>query len=144
MIPSELTIDRKKLMGSLGINLETREFIDLSSMGVEELYDLMMKSLMWMEHISEILSRAKKIKLDKELESDLALSESMSKVSSASKVAGMKAEAKLNPEYVNAKREYNKIAVYVDYLERLLVNLDRFHYVIKSRIDHSKNIERKY
>jgi hypothetical protein len=137
-------IDRNKLMDSLGINLDRREFLDLSSIGIDELYELMMKSLMWMEYISDVLSRAKKLKMDEELEKDAVLNRVLAMGTPDKKVTEAKAEAKSHPDYLEAHKRYNTLVAYVDYLDRLLVNLDKYHYVMKAKMESSRNIERKY
>jgi hypothetical protein len=137
-------IDRNKLMDSLGINLDKREFLDLSSISIDELYELMMKSLMWMEYISDVLSRAKKLKMDEELDKDAAMNRALAMTQPDRKVTEAKAEAKSNPEYLDAHKRYNTLVAYVDYLDRLLVNLDKYHYVMKAKMESSRNIERKY
>lgn len=136
-------IDRVKLMNSIGIDIDKREFLDLSAIGTDELYDLMMKSLMWMEYISDVLSKAKKFKMDEELEKDSAMNRVLA-MSNAKKVTEAKADAKSHPEYIEAHKKYNTLVAYVDYLERLLVNLDKYHYVMKAKMESMRSIERKY
>jgi len=139
----KIWIDSAKLMNSIGINIEKREFLDLSAMGSDELYDLMMKSLMWMEYISGVLSKAKKFKMDEELDKDSIMNRVLAQ-SPAKKVTEAKADAKSDPQYVEAHKRYNTLSAYVDYLERLLVNLDKYHYVMKAKMESMRNIERKY
>lgn len=139
-----LWIDSVGIHRSLGIDLKARAFLELTKSTPEELYDLLMKSLMWMETISEVLSTAKKLRQDKELEVDTSLNQALRNAGGGGKVTENKAVAKSHPEYIAAVKLYNTIYAYADYLERLLVNLDRYHYAIKSRIDASRNIERKY
>lgn len=136
-------IDRNAIMKSLGIDLDKREFVDLSVLPPDALYDLLVKSLMWMETINEILATAKKYRLDKELEADRVMNQVLRGLDTK-KVTEAKAEAKSHPDYISAYRTYNTLYAYVDYLERLLTNLDKYHYAIKSKIDHNRNIERKY
>lgn len=139
----KIWIDSAKLMNSIGIDIEKREFLDLSAMGADELYDLMMKSLMWMEYISGVLSKAKKFKMDEELDKDSIMNRVLAQ-SPAKKVTEAKADAKSDPQYVEAHKRYNTLSAYVDYLERLLVNLDKYHYVMKAKMESMRNIERKY
>ena len=139
----KIWIDSAKLMNSIGIDIEKREFLDLSAMGADELYDLMMKSLMWMEYISGVLSKAKKFKMDEELDKDSIMNRVLAQ-SPAKKVTEAKADAKSDPLYVEAHKRYNTLSAYVDYLERLLVNLDKYHYVMKAKMESMRNIERKY
>ena len=139
----KIWIDSAKLMNSIGINIEKQEFLDLSAMGSDELYDLMMKSLMWMEYISGVLSKAKKFKMDEELDKDSIMNRVLAQ-SPAKKVTEAKADAKSDPQYVEAHKRYNTLSAYVDYLERLLVNLDKYHYVMKAKMESMRNIERKY
>jgi hypothetical protein len=135
--------DRNALMNSIGIDLDNRQYIDLTKFDVDFLYDLLVKSLMWMETISETLATAKKLRNDKELEADTLYNQALSRTD-AKKVTEAKAEASADPAYVSAKKGFNTLYAYVDYLERLLVNLDKYHYTIKSKIEQSRNIERKY
>lgn len=136
-------VDRNEIMRSLGVDLDRREFLDLSAMAIDELSDLLVKSLMWMETINERLATAKKFRLDKELESDRIMNQVLRGLDTK-KVTEAKAEAKSHPDYIAAYKTYNTLYAYVDYLERLITNLDKYHYVIKSRIDYNRNIERKY
>lgn len=139
----KIWIDKQKLLNSMGIDIDKREFIDLSSLSIDDLNDLMVKSIMWMEYISDVLSRAKKFKMDEELERDSVMNRLLA-MSEAKKVTEAKASAKSHPEYIEAHQKYNTLVAYVDYLDRLLVNLDKYHYVIKAKMESSRNIERKY
>jgi len=139
-----LAIDNRKLMHSLGIDLENRRYIDLSNIPNEEISDLVMKSLMWMETINEVLASTKKSYMDQKLEVDNVFNKALKNLPQKTKVSEAKAEAKTNHEYLQAEKNSNMLSSYVDYLNRLLDNLDKYHYVLKSRLDHAKNIERKY
>lgn len=141
---SSLAVNNKNLMKSLGVDIENKRYLDLSTIPSEEVSDLIMKSLMWMETINELLGTVKKASMDQKLEVDSVFNHTMRNLPDKVKVSEAKAEAKSNPDYINAERNSNLLAAYVDYLSRLLDNLDKYHYVLKSRIDHSKNIERKY
>jgi len=143
----EIWIDRNKLMMSLGIDLENAEYIVLNQLSPEEVADLLVKSLMWMETINEKVGTAKKFKMDEELERDRVFNDVVRKlmgIEDGLKVTEAKAAAKSHHEYVADSKRYNTLAAYVDYLSRLLDNLDKYHYAIKSRIDAARNIERKY
>jgi predicted transcriptional regulator len=130
-------------MRSIGINLEDREFLDLSNIPLDELYDLLVKSVGWMENISSVLSLTKKLMLDEELEVNSVQAAAMSR-STSTKVTEARASAKADPAYLAAHTRYNTLVAYVEYLERLLVNLDRYHYVIKSKLESLRVVERKY
>lgn len=136
-------VDRNSLLKSIGIDLTERRFVNLSEISHEELYDLLMKSLMWMETISEVTATAKKLRMDKELETDRLYNDALRQID-AKKATEAKAEAKSNPQYISSLKGYNTLYAYVDYLERLMTNLDRYHYAIKGKIDSNRNIERKY
>lgn len=135
--------DRNALMRSVGMDLDNRQYLDIAAQAQEDLYDFLMKSLMWMETINETLSTAKKMKLDTKLDIDKIYNDIL-RSSEASKVSEAKAEAESHPTYITSTKEYNTLTAYVDYLERLLTNLDKYHYTIKSKIEQSRNIERKY
>ena len=98
---------------------------------------------MWMEYIRGVLSKAKKFKMDEELDKDSIMNRVLAQ-SPAKKVTEAKADAKSDPLYVEAHKRYNTLSAYVDYLERLLVNLDKYHYVMKAKMESMRNIERKY
>jgi len=141
---SSLAINTHKLMNSLGVDIVNRRYIDLSNIPNEEVSDLVMKSLMWMETINEILGTVKKSYMDQKLEVDSVFNRALRNLPEKTKVSEAKAEAKSNHEYIEAEKSSNLLSAYVDYLNRLLENLDKYHYVLKSRLDHAKNIERKY
>lgn len=141
---SSLAINTHKLMNSLGVDIVNRRYIDLGDIPREEISDLVMKSLMWMETINETLGTVKKAYMDQKLEVDSVFNRAIRNLPQKTKVSEAKAEAKSNPEYIQAERDSNLLSAYVDYLNRLLDNLDKYHYVLKGRIDASKNIERKY
>lgn len=140
---SGVWLDSKQIMRSLGIDLDKGEFVDLSVLTHDQLYDLLMKSLMWMETINETLSTSKKLRLDKELETDRIINQILRSLD-AKKVSEAKAEAKSHPSYISASKDFNLLYSYVDYLERILTNIDKYHYAIKSKIEQTRNIERKY
>jgi hypothetical protein len=131
-------------MNSLGIDIENRRYIDLSQIPIEEISDLVMKSLMWMETINETLGTAKKAYMDQKLEVENVFNRAIRNIPDKTKVSEAKAEAKSNPEYLEAEKSSNLLSAYVEYLNRLLDNLDKYHYVLKGRLDSHKNIERKY
>ncbi|MCA1800731.1 MAG: hypothetical protein LC650_05510 [Actinobacteria bacterium] len=141
---NSLAVNNKNLMKSLGVDLENKRFLDLGTIPNEEVSDLIMKSLMWMETINELLGTVKKANMDQKLEVESVFNRAMRNLPEKVKVSEAKAEAKSNPEYISAEKNSNLLSAYVDYLSRLLDNLDKYHYVLKSRIDHAKNIERKY
>lgn len=141
---NNLWFDRDKLMLSLGIDITERKYMDLGNIDVASLSDLMMKSLMWMETLNEIHSTAKKMKMDEELEVDRVFNEVIKKLSKEVKATEAKAAAKTHEEYVASQKRYNTISAYVDYLDRLITNLDKYHYAIKGKIDSLRNVERKY
>lgn len=128
----------------MGIDLSARTFIDLSQMDADELMDVLAKSIMWMESLNNTYSLAKKYMLDEELEMSVVLNRILSRPTQGRKVAEAKAEGKADPEYISANKRFNLIASYVDYLERILVNLDKFHYVIKAKLEYMRSLEYKY
>ena len=136
-------IDRNKLMNSMGFDLEKRTFLDLSNISPEELYELMLKTILWMDTIGNTLSTAKKMMLDEELHRDGQMNLILAR-STAARASEAKAEAKSDPEYLEAHQRYNTIYAYVDYLERVLTNIDKYHYVIKSKIESLRVLERRY
>jgi len=144
---SSIWIDRDMLMRSLGIDLTTREYIVLNDVTPNELGELLLKSLMWMETVNELTSTSKKLKLDKELERDKCYDDRLHTLiltDPTIKMTEAKAIASSHKEYINLSKELNLLTAYVEYLSRLLDNLDRYHYVIKSRVETLKSIERKY
>jgi hypothetical protein len=136
-------IDRNSIMNSLGIDLENGKFIDLSNMHTEELNDIIMKSLGWMERLNEILATSKKIYLDLGLEADRVFNNAIRK-STTSKVADAKAVAKTSEEYIKHQKQVNLMDAYVDYLERLIKNIEKIHYAVKGRLDAVKGVEIKH
>lgn len=140
---SVIHIDRNRIMNSLGIDLDNNQFINLSGLHIEELNDLIMKSLTWMERLNEILSTAKKISMDLSLESDKVFNEAVRR-SGESRATEAKAAAKTSEEYLSYQKKVNLISSYVDYLERLLKNLDKIHYAVKGRLDSLRGVELKH
>jgi hypothetical protein len=138
-----IQIDRNRIMNSLGIDLENSQFINLSNMHVEELNDLIMKSLTWMERLNEVLATSKKIYLDLELEADKVFNEQI-RASQATKATDAKALAKTSDEYIRYQKKVNLLNAYVDYLERLIKNIDKLHYAIKGRLDSVRGVELKH
>jgi hypothetical protein len=136
-------IDRKKLMNSLGIDLDTRTFLDLRNIQPDELYDLMVKTVMWMDTVGHTLSTSRKLMMDEELERDSVMNRVLSN-STAARASEAKAEAKSDPAYLDAHQRYNTICAYVDYLDRLLTNIDKYHYVIKAKMESLRSVERKH
>jgi hypothetical protein len=136
-------IDRNKIMNSLGIDLENSQFIDLSNVHTEELNDIIMKSLTWLERINEVLATAKKIYLDLGLEADKIFNQEIRK-SSAGKATDAKALAKTSDEYIRHQKKVNLLDAYVDYLERLIKNIEKIHYAVKGRLDAIKGVEIKH
>jgi hypothetical protein len=138
-----IQIDRNKIMNSLGIDLENGQFINLSNMHVPELNDLVIKSLTWMERLNEVLATSKKIYLDLELEADKVFNEQI-RASQATKATDAKALAKTSDDYIRYQKKVNLLNAYVDYLERLIKNIDKFHYAIKGRLDSIRGVELKH
>jgi hypothetical protein len=138
-----IQIDRNKIMNSLGIDLENSQFINLSNIHTEELHDLIMKSLTWMERLNEVLATSKKIYLDLELEADKVFNEQI-RSSQALKATDAKALAKTSDEYIRYQKKVNLLNAYVDYLERLIKNIDKLHYALKNRLDIIKGVEVKH
>lgn len=138
-----IQIDRNRIMNSLGIDLENSQFINLSNMHTEELNDLIMKSLTWMERLNEVLATSKKIYLDLELEADKVFNEQI-RASQASKATDAKALAKTSDEYIRYQKKVNLLNAYVDYLERLIKNIDKLHYALKGRLDSVRGVELKH
>jgi len=140
---SVIQIDREKILNSLGIDLENGQFIDLSNLHIEELNELIMKSLIWMERLNEVVSTTKKIYMDLSLESDKIFNEAVRK-SGSTKATDAKAAAKTSEEYLSYQKKVNLISAYVDYLERLIKNLDKIHYAVKGRLDSLRGLELKH
>jgi hypothetical protein len=138
-----IQIDRNRIMNSLGIDLENSQFINLSNIHTEELNDLIMKSLTWMERLNEVLATSKKIYLDLELEADKVFNEQI-RLSQGTKATDAKALAKTSPEYIKYQKKVNLLNAYVDYLERLLKNIDKLHYALKGRLDSVRGVELKH
>jgi nitrous oxide reductase len=145
---SAIFIDRDRILRSLGIDLENSQFINLSNTGIEELNDLIMKSLSWMERLNEVLATAKKISMDLSLESDKVFNEAIREANLSSegsrKVSDVKAIAKTSEIYIAYQKKLNLISSYVDYLERLVKNLDKIHYAVKGRLDSLRGVELKH
>lgn len=139
----DIWVDRDAIFKSLGIDLTERRYLSLSELSYAELDDLLMKSVMWMETVSELVSTAKRMRMDREAETDRLYNEALRRID-IKKATEAKAEAKSAPEYLASLRLFNTLYAYVDYLERLVTNLDKYHYAIKSKVDSNKNIERKY
>lgn len=140
---SVIHINRNLILNSLGIDLENSRFINLSNIHTEELNDLIMKSLTWMERINEVLATAKKIQMDLELDADKVYNEEVRTAKSA-RATEAKATAKSSEEYIRFQKKVNLLTSYVDYLERLSKNLDKIHYAVKGRLDSLKGVEMKY
>jgi hypothetical protein len=138
-----IQIDRNKIMNSLGIDLENSQFVDLSNMHTEELNDIIMKSLTWMERLNEVLATAKKIYLDLGLEADKVFNEQIRK-STTSKATDAKALAKTSDDYIKYQKKVNLLNAYVDYLERLIKNIEKIHYAVKGRLDAIRGVELKH
>jgi predicted metal-dependent hydrolase len=136
-------IDRNRIMNSLGIDLENSQFIDLSNVHTEELNDIIMKSLTWMERLNEILATAKKIHLDLGLEADKVFNQEIRK-STAGKATDAKASAKTSDDYIRHQKKVNLLDAYVDYLERLIKNIEKIHYAVKGRLDAVRGVELKH
>lgn len=140
---ASIQIDRGEILDSIGLYLDKKQFLDLSQVPPGDLYDLLMKTIMWMERVSDALSRAEKMKLDEELERDVVMNRVISTLT-AKRVSEAKAAAKSHAEYIEAHQRYNSLVAYVDYLKRLISNLEKYHYVIKSRVELMSSVERKY
>lgn len=138
-----IQIDRNRILNSLGIDLENSQFINLSNLHIEELNDLIMKSLTWMERLNEILATSKKIYMDLSLESDKVFSEAVRR-SGQTKATDAKAAAKMSDDYISYQKKVNLLSAYVDYLERLVKNLDKIHYAVKGRLDSLRGMEMKH
>ena len=136
-------IDRNHILDSLGIDVVSGQFINLSTIPAEELHELIMKSLTWLERINEVLATAKKIEMDLNLEADKIFNEELRK-SNSSKATEAKASAKSSQAYVTYQKKVNLISSYVDYLERLVKNLEKIHYSVKGRLDALRGVELKH
>lgn len=144
-----IKIDRARILNSLGLDIENSRFLNLSNLGIPELNDLLMKSLTWIERVNEVLSTAKKISMDLELEGERIFNEQLRRASSGGdggsvKVTDAKAAAKTSEEYVVHQRKVNLLSAYVDYLERFSKNLDKMHYAFKGRLDSMRGMEQKH
>lgn len=145
---SHIYIDRDTIMQSIGVNLNTLEYTPLTSIGVDDLPDLQFKSLMWLEYLNERLGDTQREYLDQNLESERVYSTSvkniMSKEPATYKVTEAKAHAKSHPDYINHMKKLHVLKSYADYLERLIENLNKYHYTIKGRNEGLRQVERKY
>lgn len=140
-----LVVDRNEAMNSLGMDIQNHEFVDLNKIPLEELNDLIVKSLMWIETINEKLYTAVKYKLDAEIERDKYIANGVKiLLDSGSKTNDAKSQVKGTVEYVEAHKKLNTLEAYCEYLKSLVENIQRYHYVIKSRIDSMKSIQSKY
>ena len=98
-----------------------------------------------MEYVNEILSTAKRLKNDLQAEMDEVLTQVVARLlDSGSKITEARLTARAEPDYVYHLKSYNLLDAYCDYLDRFSSILDKYHYVVKSRIDSLRNIERKY
>lgn len=144
---SHIQIDRDSIMRSIGVNLSSLEYTPLSSLGMDDLPDLQFKSLMWLEYLNEILSTAEKEYLDQNLETERVYSTSVKLIMSQNtsyRVTEAKAHAKTHPDYIAHMQKLHTLKAYTDYLERLIDNINKYHYTIKGRIEGMKQVERKY
>ena len=137
-------LDREKLMNSLGIDIENRKFIDLSTVDNQTLADLEVKSLMWIETVNEILATTEKLEKDLELEIDTQVNRALKAAPSSTKVTEARSAAKSTDDYVRLQKGLNTVSAYAKYLSRLLDNLEKVHYTIKGRSGRMAKIERKY
>lgn len=138
-----IRVDREKIMKSLGIDLREGQFLNLSNLHTEELNDLTMKSLTWLERLNEILSTAKKIYMDMDLETNKIFNEQV-RNSGMSKATDAKAAAKTSDDYIRYQKKVNLLNAYVDYLERLVKNVEKLHYTFKARLEAIKGVEVKH
>lgn len=140
-------LDRTRLHRSLGVDLDNREFVSLTKLGVSELPDFLMKSWMWMETINEYLTDTEKFHLDQGVETERVFAvvvKSIMAQEEGYKVTEARAHAKSHPDYVEQTKKLNTLDSYVNYLKRLYDNLSRYHYMVKSRMDYVQSSEKGY
>lgn len=140
---SHLHIDSDDLMKALGMDINGGRFIDLHQINAQELSELAMKSVMWMERLSRILALVEKTRLDEELARDVIVNRGITG-SSETRVSAAKAGAKSDTKYISAEKRLNMIVSWKDYIARLMNILDKYHYVVKDRLKVEDQVEKKY
>lgn len=139
-----LELDVENAFDTLGIGSFRNgnfSYIDLVNSTPEELYDLMPRIVGWAIYVSERMAETDKRRRDSETEMDAILNKLIS--TSTQKVTEAKATAKGSEAYIKASYRYNTLEVYHDYLERVLTNLDKFHYIVKMRIQLQQGIKQQ-
>lgn len=116
-------------------------YIDLANTTPHELYDLMPRIVGWSVYVSETMASTDKRRRDAETEMEAILNKLVA--TSTQKVTEAKASAKGSDKYVSASYKYNTLEVYHDYLERVLDNLEKFHYIIKMRAQSVQAIKQQ-
>lgn len=140
-------LDRDQLTRSLGFDIVAREYIDLTAVGVSELGDLLVKSVMWLETVNELLGNTDKLYLDQLLEVGRVYATELKNVmaiDSSLKITEGATHAKATRPYIEASKKANTLKAYSKFLERLIENINKLHYTIKSRDERMHHVERKY
>lgn len=135
-----ITVDLSRLRSTLGIDFN-EGYANFSEMPLEEVSDLLMVSIVWMEYVNERLAYAKKLRMDEELLRDKIIDDA---IATSNKVTEARSIAKSSASYLTHAKRAILLSAYCDFLIRLLENLDKVHYVVKATVDSARAAERKY
>ena len=143
-----LDIQKEELLEILGLghidrDLEFR-YISLEDSQPYELYDVMVKCVRFEEYVNETLARAEKRKKDSELEKSKIRNQIVANlVANKVKPTEAKSIADSDERLVDATLRYNVIDTYCDYLKRFVDTLEKFHYVVKMRVQNIVDNQKK-
>jgi hypothetical protein len=140
-----LDIKKKIWLTKLGLYGEEDRviLIDLNETATQELNDLLVDSLYYIENISEVLAECDKRKRDAESDMDVVFNRAVSSQTGL-KVTEAKALAKGSEIYQTAQKKYNTLYAWSDYLKRYMDTLEKYHYAVKNRLQIVQTVKDKH
>lgn len=139
-----LEIDVDNAFNSLGIgNFSKGDFsyVDLSNINPDELEEIVIRTVGWSQYLNNVVTLTDKRRRDAETRMEAVINKLLSQ--STMKVTEAKAAAKGSEAYINANYQFNTLEAYHDYLERVMSNLDKFHYIAKQKLQILQGLAQK-
>jgi hypothetical protein len=141
----KLWVDSKEILSSLGVEINTKEYTDISSLSPETLFDTLSKSVMWLEYLNQVVAATKYFKTTTETKVESTLSSALLRLATQ-QIKGNEAKsiAKGDIDYITQRNLLSLLESYEDYLKGLCETINRYHYMVKSKLDYMKATQNKY
>lgn len=142
-----LEIDKDEILEDLGFRRVTKsgliEYPDFSAIDLGGSYDLALQSIGYISYISEVLAVTAKRYKDSEVSLDDVFNKTLGRNANNLKVTEAKIAAKSSDEYVELSRRISSLEAWKDYLKRLIEDVEKIHYMAKSKVLELQNTRGK-